>query len=230
MAPYATTHPSASVRQRAALGVLQVRADRALDGCGSSMRWAPPEDGVATYSTPPLVLVVFLAFHGEEPGARRGRHGLHRPPIVRASLAQGYPTLVLMRPEIGLDIDKLQMLLSFKAQGARLVEASLDDQAGLVAAVAQADVVVSAMSGAHIRSHNLHLQHKLVETIKEAGNVKVKIRWVRIRAALCASRQRFRCNPMPNPSDVSNGYEKSISLPANPRNPLHESDMWDPII
>jgi nucleoside-diphosphate-sugar epimerase len=93
--------------------------------------------------------------------------------IVRASLALGHPTLVLMRPEIGLDIDKLQMLLSFKAQGARLVEASLDDHAGLVAAVAQADVVVSAMSGVHFRSHNLLLQHKLVQAIKEAGNVKV---------------------------------------------------------
>jgi hypothetical protein len=74
--------------------------------------------------------------------------------LVRASLAQGHPTLVLLRAEIGLDIDKLQMLLSFKAQGARLVEASLEDHAGLLATVAQADVVVSAMSGAHIRSHN----------------------------------------------------------------------------
>jgi pinoresinol/lariciresinol reductase len=35
--------------------------------------------------------------------------------LVRASLAQGHPMLVLLRPEIGLDIDKLQMLLSFKA-------------------------------------------------------------------------------------------------------------------
>ncbi|XP_062204427.1 isoflavone reductase homolog [Phragmites australis] len=92
--------------------------------------------------------------------------------IVKASLAQGHPTFVLMRPEIGLDVDKLQMLLSFKAQGARLVEASLDDHAGLVAAVAQVDVVVSAISGVHLRSHNLLLQHKLVEAIKEAGNVK----------------------------------------------------------
>ncbi|CAN6333629.1 unnamed protein product [Urochloa humidicola] len=92
--------------------------------------------------------------------------------IVRASLAQGHHTLVLMRPEIGLDVDKLQMLLSFKAQGARLVEASLDDRGELVAAVRQADVVVSAMSGVHFRSHNLRLQHKLVEAIKEAGNVK----------------------------------------------------------
>ncbi|XP_035820984.1 SH3 domain-containing protein 3 [Zea mays] len=74
--------------------------------------------------------------------------------LVRASLAQGHPTLVLLRAEIGLDIDKFQMLLSFKAQGARLVEASLEDHAGLLAAVAHANVVVSAMSGAHIRSHN----------------------------------------------------------------------------
>jgi nucleoside-diphosphate-sugar epimerase len=81
-----------------------------------------------------------------------------------------------MRPEIGLDIDKLQMLLSFKAQGARLVEASLKDHAALVAAVAQADVVISAsaMSGVHLHSHNLSLQHNLVEAIKEAGNIKVR--------------------------------------------------------
>ncbi|BFG30847.1 hypothetical protein CerSpe_171210 [Prunus speciosa] len=44
--------------------------------------------------------------------------------IVKASLAQGHPTYVLQRPEIGLDIDKLQMLLAFKKQGAHLVEGS----------------------------------------------------------------------------------------------------------
>jgi uncharacterized protein YbjT (DUF2867 family) len=93
--------------------------------------------------------------------------------IVAASLAQGHPTFVLMRPEIGLDVDKIQILLSFKAQGARLVEASLDDHAGLVAAVRQVDVVVSALSGTHIRSQTVLLQHKLVEAIKEAGNIKV---------------------------------------------------------
>ncbi|ONM08031.1 pescadillo-related [Zea mays] len=91
---------------------------------------------------------------------------------IGSSLAQGHPTLVLLQPEIGLDIDKLQMLPSFEAQGAWLVEASLEDHAGLLAAVAQADVVVSAMSGAHIRSHNHSLQHKLLKAIKEAGNIK----------------------------------------------------------
>nr|ABA96988.1 Isoflavone reductase, putative, expressed [Oryza sativa Japonica Group] len=94
--------------------------------------------------------------------------------IVAASLAAGHPTSVLLRPEIGLDIDKLQILLAFKAQGARLLEASLDDHDGLVAAIRQVDVVVSAMSGAHIRSHNLMLQIKLVEAIKQAGNIKMK--------------------------------------------------------
>ncbi|KAJ1277894.1 hypothetical protein BS78_04G037700 [Paspalum vaginatum] len=92
--------------------------------------------------------------------------------LVRASLAQGHPTLVLMRPDIGVDADKLHLLLSFKAQGARLVEASLDDRAALVAAVKQADVVVSALSGMQGGRSGLLRQHKLVEAIKEAGNVK----------------------------------------------------------
>nr|XP_034586674.1 isoflavone reductase homolog [Setaria viridis] len=92
--------------------------------------------------------------------------------IVAASLALGYPTFVLMRPEISLDVDKVQALLSFKAQGARLVEASLDDRARLVAAVRQVDVVVSALSGTHHRSQTVLLQHKLIEAIKEDGNIK----------------------------------------------------------
>ncbi|KAF7013815.1 hypothetical protein CFC21_027865 [Triticum aestivum] len=93
--------------------------------------------------------------------------------IVKACLVQRHETYVLMSPEIGLDVEKLQLLLSFKAQGARLVEASVDDHRGLVAAVKQVDVVVSAMSGVHFRAHKLLLQLKLVEAIKEAGNVKV---------------------------------------------------------
>ncbi|XP_031267452.1 isoflavone reductase homolog [Pistacia vera] len=92
--------------------------------------------------------------------------------LVRASLAQGHITYVLQRPEIGLDIDKLQMLLSFKKQGARLIEGSFSDFGSLVEAVKQVDVVISAMSGVHFRSHNIMLQLKLVEAIKEAGNVK----------------------------------------------------------
>lgn len=93
--------------------------------------------------------------------------------IVKASLAQGHETYVLQRAEIGLDIDKQQMLLSFKKQGAHLVEGSFNDHKSLVEAVKQADVVICTMSGVHFRSHNISLQLKLVEAIKEAGNVKV---------------------------------------------------------
>jgi 5,10-methylene-tetrahydrofolate dehydrogenase/methenyl tetrahydrofolate cyclohydrolase len=70
--------------------------------------------------------------------------------------------------KVGMDIDKLQLLLSFKAQGAVLVEVSMDDHRSLVAAVKQVDVVVSAMGGPHLLQ-----QLKLVEAIKEAGNIQV---------------------------------------------------------
>ncbi|KAM3308530.1 isoflavone reductase [Capsicum chacoense] len=92
--------------------------------------------------------------------------------IVKASLAAGHTTYVLQRPEIGLDIDKLQMLLSFKEQGAELVEASFSDHRSLVEAVREVDVVICTMSGVHFRSHNILLQLKLVDAIKEAGNIK----------------------------------------------------------
>ncbi|KAK4261519.1 hypothetical protein QN277_004506 [Acacia crassicarpa] len=92
--------------------------------------------------------------------------------IVKASLEEGHETYVLQRPEIGLDIDKLQILLSFKKQGARLVQASFSDHRSLVDAVKKVDVVICTMSGVHFRSHNLLVQLKLVEAIKEAGNVK----------------------------------------------------------
>ncbi|KAM7254195.1 hypothetical protein ACFE04_031877 [Oxalis oulophora] len=92
--------------------------------------------------------------------------------IVKASLEEGHPTYVIQRAEVGLDIDKLQMLLSFKKNGAHLIEASFNDHQSLVDAVKKVDVVISCMSGVHFRSHNILLQLKLVEAIKEAGNVK----------------------------------------------------------
>ncbi|GLT58492.1 hypothetical protein SLA2020_313790 [Shorea laevis] len=92
--------------------------------------------------------------------------------IVKASLAQGHETYVLQRPEIGLDIEKLQMLLSFKKEGALLVEGSFNDHKSLVEAVRKVDVVICTISGVHFRSHNILLQLKLVDAIKEAGNVK----------------------------------------------------------
>ncbi|CAK7356020.1 unnamed protein product [Dovyalis caffra] len=92
--------------------------------------------------------------------------------LVKASLGQGHETYVLYRPEIGVDIEKVQMLLSFKGQGAHLVQGSFNDQKSLVNAVKLVDVVICAISGVHIRSHQILLQLKLVDAIKEAGNVK----------------------------------------------------------
>ena len=70
--------------------------------------------------------------------------------IVAASLSQGHPTYVLQRPEIGLDIDKLQILLAFKKQGAHLVEGSFSDLESLVRAVKLVDVVICPISGVHM--------------------------------------------------------------------------------
>ncbi|XVE57333.1 hypothetical protein DITRI_Ditri04bG0082800 [Diplodiscus trichospermus] len=92
--------------------------------------------------------------------------------LVKASLAQGHETYVLHRAEIGVDIDKVQLLLSFKQQGAHLVHGSFSDHQSLVDAVKLVDVVICAISGVHIRSHQILLQVKLVDAIKEAGNVK----------------------------------------------------------
>ncbi|KAL0331014.1 UNVERIFIED_CONTAM: Bifunctional pinoresinol-lariciresinol reductase [Sesamum angustifolium] len=92
--------------------------------------------------------------------------------LVKASLGQGHQTYVLSRPEIGLDIDKVEMLVSFKMLGAHLVPGSFTDYASLVQAVKLVDVVVCAISGVHMRSHSILLQLTLVQAIKEAGNVK----------------------------------------------------------
>ncbi|KAL4581704.1 hypothetical protein LXL04_006231 [Taraxacum kok-saghyz] len=75
--------------------------------------------------------------------------------IVKASLAQGHPTFVLMRPDI-----------------ARLIEGSFSDHQSLVDAVKQVDVVICTISGVQLRSHNILLQLKFVDAIKEAGNIK----------------------------------------------------------
>ncbi|TMX00347.1 hypothetical protein EJD97_000972 [Solanum chilense] len=92
--------------------------------------------------------------------------------LVKSSLANGHDTYILQRPEIGVDIEKVEMLISFKMQGAHLVNASFNDHRSLVDAVKLVDVVICAISGVHIRSHHILLQLKLVDAIKEAGNIK----------------------------------------------------------
>lgn len=93
--------------------------------------------------------------------------------LVKASLAQGHPTYVFHRRDASIEIEKVELLLSFKERGAHLVSGSFDDHQSLVDAVRQVDVVISAISGVHFRSHQILLQLKLVDAIKEAGNVRV---------------------------------------------------------
>ncbi|KAE8677522.1 Bifunctional pinoresinol-lariciresinol reductase [Hibiscus syriacus] len=92
--------------------------------------------------------------------------------LVKASLAQGHQTYVLQRKEVGVDIEKVQLLLWFKQLGAHLVTGSFNDHQSLVNAVKLVDVVICAISGVHIRTHQILLQLKLVDAIKEAGNIK----------------------------------------------------------
>ncbi|XP_027361677.1 bifunctional pinoresinol-lariciresinol reductase 2-like [Abrus precatorius] len=92
--------------------------------------------------------------------------------LVKASLSEGHETYILHRPEMGVEIEKVQLLLSFKEQGAKLVSGSFNDHQSLVNAVKLVDVVICAISGVHIRSHHIPLQLKLVDAIKQAGNVK----------------------------------------------------------
>ncbi|WCJ29122.1 Bifunctional pinoresinol-lariciresinol reductase [Euphorbia peplus] len=67
--------------------------------------------------------------------------------LVKACLGLGHQTYIFQRAEIGAtDIEKVQKYLRFKKRG--------------------------AVSGVHIRTHQILLQLKLVEAIKEAGNVK----------------------------------------------------------
>ena len=95
--------------------------------------------------------------------------------LVKASLRLGHETYILHRTEMGVDIEKVQILLSFKKKGCHLVEGSFNDHNSLVDAVKLVDVVICAISGVHIRSHQILLQLKLVQAIKQAGNVKVYI-------------------------------------------------------
>ncbi|KAL7164716.1 hypothetical protein ACSBR2_040591 [Camellia fascicularis] len=80
--------------------------------------------------------------------------------IVRESLAQGHTTYVLQRPDMGMDVNKLQMMLSFKAFDAQLIEGSFSDHQSLVNTLKQVDVVIYATSGLHFPTHSILLQLK----------------------------------------------------------------------
>ncbi|XP_058103722.1 bifunctional pinoresinol-lariciresinol reductase 2-like [Magnolia sinica] len=93
--------------------------------------------------------------------------------MVRASLALGHPTYVLFRDENINDMEKVELLLDLKQEGAHLVSGSFDDRDSLVRAVKDVDVVISTVAGNHIQDAILE-QLKLVDILKEMGHIKYK--------------------------------------------------------
>ena len=91
-----------------------------------------------------------------------GRH------VVAASARLGHPTFALVRDTAASDAARAALLKSFQDAGVTLVKGDLYDRASLVSAVKLADVVISTVGAPQIAD-----QTRLIDAIKEAGNVKV---------------------------------------------------------
>ncbi|KAK3424827.1 hypothetical protein EUGRSUZ_F01584 [Eucalyptus grandis] len=87
--------------------------------------------------------------------------------IVEASAKAGHPTFALVRQSTVSDPVKGQLVESFKNLGVTLLIGDLYDHESLVKAIKQADVVISTVG--HMQMAD---QTKIVDAIKEAGNVK----------------------------------------------------------
>eukprot|EP00253_Pinus_taeda_P033066 PITA_33066 len=88
--------------------------------------------------------------------------------MAKASVSQGYPTYVLVRPATaaGLDSFKGKLLQQFKDIGIHILEGSLDDHNSLVDAIKQVDIVISAVAIQHLDQFNI------IRAIQEVGNIK----------------------------------------------------------
>ncbi|EFJ24689.1 hypothetical protein SELMODRAFT_414678 [Selaginella moellendorffii] len=104
-----------------------------------------------------------LFYGGKQGSSATGYIGRH---IVNACLEQGHPTFVQVRPEAARDVEKVQLVLSFRRAGAKIFWVSLDDHDELVKLLKQVDVVICTVSHFHLE------QYKLINAIKEAGNIK----------------------------------------------------------
>ncbi|VAH59451.1 unnamed protein product [Triticum turgidum subsp. durum] len=92
--------------------------------------------------------------------------------LVTASLNAGHRTAVLVRPTtVAPDSDKAKLLNSLEARGVSVVYGDMMDHGSLVAAIKQhGEVVISAVG--HGRPEELDGQIKIIQAIKEAGDVK----------------------------------------------------------
>lgn len=87
--------------------------------------------------------------------------------VVEASAKEGHPTYALVRNETLSNPAKASVLDNFKTLGVNLVSGDLNDHESLVEAIKQVDVVISTVGGFQLAD-----QVKIIDAIKEAGNVK----------------------------------------------------------
>ncbi|KAF8723619.1 hypothetical protein HU200_021576 [Digitaria exilis] len=90
-----------------------------------------------------------------------GRH------IVAASARERHPTFVLVRDAAPNDPTKAAVLQGFRDAGVTLLKGDVYNHESLVAAIKSVDVVISAVG-----HHMIHDQTRIIDAIKEAGNVK----------------------------------------------------------
>ncbi|KAK1362355.1 Phenylcoumaran benzylic ether reductase 1 [Heracleum sosnowskyi] len=87
--------------------------------------------------------------------------------LVEAAAKLGHQTFALVRETAVSDPVKGKLIESFKASGVTIIHGDLHDHDSLVKAVKQVDVVISAIAFQHVLD-----QSKILDAIKEAGNVK----------------------------------------------------------
>ncbi|PKI38133.1 hypothetical protein CRG98_041498 [Punica granatum] len=93
--------------------------------------------------------------------------------ITSASVKAGHATFAVVRESTLSNPVKAKLVDDFKSSGVKLFPGDLFDREGLVKAINQVDVVISMVGKDHLAN-----QDELVAAIKEAGNVKAKIRRV----------------------------------------------------
>lgn len=87
--------------------------------------------------------------------------------IVQASAKAGHPTFLLVRESTLSNPAKSQIIENFNNLGVKFSIGDLEDHASLVKAIKQVDVVMSTVG-----HEQLSDQVKIIDAIKEAGNVK----------------------------------------------------------
>nr|ACL13526.1 t-anol/isoeugenol synthase [Pimpinella anisum] len=88
--------------------------------------------------------------------------------IVKACVAAGHPTYVYVRPmKPDHNPSKLDVLNEYKSLGVTIFEGELDEHEKLVDVLRQVDIVIVTLA-----IPQCHEQHKIIEAMKEAGNIK----------------------------------------------------------